>query len=140
MADPRFGFFLDAVPLIAKMFRATPGVAALFDPAVVVIADEDFTVEAVERIQLLAALSDAPCLDGVALRDLPAPDRNRIPIVVADDGGSTLYTVPDPRAHPELWPWTDDGDRPSLLPRTRNGPERMPRAALIAPAGTRGPR
>jgi hypothetical protein len=90
-------------PQINALFK-DPAVGVLVDPAVMVSCSRDgIKYEVKERIEVIAWLSEAPDVDVTSLaRKFP------ILAVVADEQGSVIFNIPDPRVdpawhEPEFW-------------------------------------
>jgi hypothetical protein len=97
---------LDMAPKIAELFRNNPRVDELLDPAVVVDAyDQECDVRLHERLELTVLMSDEQLLRGDPINTEPSQHAS-ITVLVIDKSGTSAYRVPDPRAHPEEWPWT----------------------------------
>src|SRR5438045_3547218 len=108
MSDIHAIMLLDVAPKVAEMFRTDPRVADLLDPAVLVDANEEGCVATVvERLQLTELMSGAELASGRPMQD-PSPDNAPIAVLVMDENGATAYRVPDPRTHPNHWPWIGD--------------------------------
>jgi hypothetical protein len=98
---------------VAEQFRTDPKVAEMIQPAVWIDADEEGCVAAIlERLEAIEALSPFQPVGGqpLAIPKEEAP----ITIVVVDHRrdreGARTFNVPDPRQHPDHWPWTGDDD------------------------------
>jgi hypothetical protein len=103
---------LDIALEVAEAFRTDPAVAELLDPAVFIGADEDDCAAAVvERLQLAEVMSGMEITQGSGMRDQTS-NRAPIAVLVMDQTSATIYSVPDPRTDPELWPWTASREQP----------------------------
>jgi hypothetical protein len=95
----------DMAPKIVELFRNDPRVSELFDPAVIVDAyEQECEARLHERLQLTELMSGQKLLRGDPINAAPA-ERAPILVLVVDKTGASTYRVPDPRTHPEEWPW-----------------------------------
>src|SRR5580692_8471940 len=105
MPDIHAVMLFDMAPKIAETFRNDPTVAALRDPAVLVeVIGEESVASIVERSELEEILSGASLEEGTSLQHIPGGD-GLISALVVDGDGASHYRVPDPRLHPNRWPW-----------------------------------
>jgi hypothetical protein len=105
MPDFHAVILFNIAPQVAEMFRTDPEVAALSDPAVLIDADGDEGVATVlERSELAEILSAATLEEGTSIQEVPDGE-GLISILVVDANGASHYRVPDPRIHPDRWPW-----------------------------------
>ena len=126
MIDARAIMLFSVAPDVADMFRSDPKVADLLDPAVYISADEEGVLASVvERLQLTELISGQNQAGPNPIWD-EAPEGAPIAVLVKDENGATVYSVPDPRTAPDLWPWMgieDEEDElrrlPSCRPRER---------------------
>ena len=108
MPDIHAVMLFDIAPRVAEMFRTDPEVAALSDPAVLVeVVGDDCVADVVERSELEEILSTATLYEGTSIQDVPHGD-GLISVLVVDGDGASYYRVPDPRVHPNRWPWMGD--------------------------------
>jgi hypothetical protein len=96
---------VDMAPTIVELFRNDPRVAELLDPAVILDAyDQECEARIHERVELAEAMSGAELLHGDPVNAEPRAHAP-ITVLVIDKIGASTYRVPDPRTHPEEWPW-----------------------------------
>lgn len=105
---------VEAATEIAVKFRTDPKVAALIDPAVFIYTDEQGHViyRVIEHLQLIEVMSPIEAADGRRFVD-KSREIGIIAVLVTDENGTATYSLPDPRAHPNAWPWLgleDDED------------------------------
>jgi hypothetical protein len=105
MPDGHAIMLVDMAPKIAELFRNDSRVAELLDPAVILDAyEQECEARLQERLQLTELMSGARLLHGVPVNAAP-PEHAPILVLVIDKTGASTYHVPDPRTHPEEWPW-----------------------------------
>jgi hypothetical protein len=108
MPDIHAVMLFDIAPRVAETFRNDPAVAALQDPAVLVeVVGEECAASIVERSELEEILSAATLEEGTSLQDIPGGD-GLISALIVDGDGASHYRIPDPRRHPNRWPWMGD--------------------------------
>ncbi len=105
MPDIHAVMIFDIAPEVAEMFRTDPKIAGLLEPAVLVEVNGDECVASVvERSELAEILSAATLDEGTSFQDVPHGD-GLMSVLVVDDKSASHYRVPDPRIHPNRWPW-----------------------------------
>jgi hypothetical protein len=105
MPDRHAMMLRDMAPKIAELFRNDPRVAELLDPAVILDAyEQECEARLQERLQLTVLMSGEQLLRGDPINTEPSPHAP-ITVLVIDKSGASAYRVPDPRTHPEGWPW-----------------------------------
>jgi hypothetical protein len=105
MPDIHAAMLFDIAPTVAEMFRTDPQIAALSDPAILVEASGDECVASVlEESELAEILASATLDEGTSIQDVPQDD-GLMSVLVVDGDGASHYRVPDPRVHPNRWPW-----------------------------------
>ena len=97
MSHPAADALEEIAPEILKRFLAVAD--KLIEP-VVFLDSVDGVISIVEHVSLIATMT------GVEAEPLPPEDDSIIVAVVYDDDTISRRRVPDPRVHPELWPWT----------------------------------
>jgi len=108
MPDIHAVMLFDIAPKVAEMFRTDPAIGALRNPAVLVEANGDECVASVvEESELAEILSAATLEEGDFHQDIPCGD-GLMSVLVVDGDGASHYRVPDPRLHPNRWPWMGD--------------------------------
>jgi hypothetical protein len=101
---------LTVAPSVAEMFRTDPKIADLLDPAVYIAADGGGVIASVvERLELTNLISSLQPKNGMPIWD-KFPVDAPIAVLVIDRSSAAVYSVPDPRSDPALWPWTGLGD------------------------------
>jgi hypothetical protein len=105
---------LDVAPKVAERFRADPKVAELVQPAVWIDANEEGCAAVIiERLEVIEALAPYESTNGRGVAD-PASEEAPITVVVVhhtgNPPGAQTFNVPDPRKHPDRWPWMGDVD------------------------------
>jgi hypothetical protein len=105
MPIPHEIMLFDMAPHIVELFRNDPRVSELIDPAVVLDAyEQDCEARLHERLELTELMSGQQLLHGDAI-NAPPSENASILVLVIDQTGASTYRVPDPRTHPEEWPW-----------------------------------
>ncbi len=62
----------------------------------------------VERLQLAKPILELKPAERSAIWD-KQPEDALIAVLVVDEDGASVFRVPDPRTHPDQWPWTGLG-------------------------------
>jgi hypothetical protein len=105
MPDAHALMLVDMASKIVELFRNDPRVTELLDPAVILDAyDQECEARIQERLQLTEVMSGVELLRGDPVNTEPSVQAP-ITVLVVDKRGASTYRVPDPRTHPEEWPW-----------------------------------
>jgi hypothetical protein len=95
---------LDVATRVAERVCTDPLVAALLEPAVCIAADDEgCNATFVERLEVIGLMNEFHTKQGESVAQTSVGPT--FAVLIADKSGATIYTLPDPRIYPQLWPW-----------------------------------